>query len=160
MVATRLVVPQSGKSATAKALARKSASGKAARARCSRVGCTCSRSSPLPPSPALTPSVPAFATPYATHTQRYCPACSSRWRGTRGAFSVCGYGLRYGSTAGVAPVWATVALAFHKIGGVWWWLLSGWVCRLRGGRCASDPPTHCVERGSVWSLRGGFVSHS
>ena len=52
-------------------------------------------------------------------------------RGTRGAFSVCGYGLRYDSTAGVAPVWATVALTFHKVGGVW--------VAISGG-CGLPPP--------------------
>ena len=103
--------------------------------------------SPPPFPPPLRPTPPT----YNADAPLVCPA-----RGTRGAFSVCGYGLRYASTAGVAPVWATVALAFHKVGGVRWWFWLGVVCRLQCGRCASDPPTRVAKRGSVRSLRGGL----
>lgn len=59
-VATRFV-PHGGKSATAKALARKSASGKAARARGSRAGCDCSSLPPLTLKPLRSPTPCPFA---------------------------------------------------------------------------------------------------
>ena len=54
-------LPQSGKSATAKALARKSASGKAARARCRWAGCDCSSLPPLTLKPLRSPTPRPFA---------------------------------------------------------------------------------------------------
>ncbi|WML92501.1 hypothetical protein RCF98_17605 (plasmid) [Thiothrix lacustris] len=75
-------------------------------------------------------------------------------RGTRGAFSVAGYGLRYGSTAAVASVVATASQAFHNVGGR--------LCRC-WSVCAAPPlvvATRCVPHGGKSATANAQASKS